>query len=212
MFNMTKVTRYDLNVQKSFFIHTISFFIDAAAMDHQHPWRELGCVWLRSGGKWNGSILIFDVWFPQRRAERLLEFINGKYLGCSRSTKTTGCERSRGRKRSPHSPPLQVIWFSNQTINGAAPLYSTLQPNKKWSGFIMLAKHIMKWFNSYKLELSRSIRVGSHPGQGHHFTCRCPGLDEVNFITLQTVPKEWSKAFRNPILVTPHLRVPFSKE
>jgi hypothetical protein len=29
-------------------------------------------------------------------------------------------------------------------MNGAAPLYSTLQPNKKWSGSVLLAKHRMK--------------------------------------------------------------------
>jgi hypothetical protein len=34
-----------------------------------------------------------------------------------------------------------VIWLSNQTMNGVAPLYSTLQPNKKWSGSVLLAKH-----------------------------------------------------------------------
>jgi hypothetical protein len=48
----------------------------------------------------------FDVWFQRRRVERLLESIYGKYLECSRSTKTTGCERSHGRERSPPSPPL----------------------------------------------------------------------------------------------------------
>jgi hypothetical protein len=86
----------------------------------------------------------FDVWLPWRRAERLLESINSKYLGCSRSTKTTGCERSH-----PSTPiHSTVILLSNQTINRVAPLYSTFQPNKKWSDFVLLAKHRMKWLNS----------------------------------------------------------------
>jgi hypothetical protein len=33
-------------------------------------------------------------------------------------------------------------------MNGAAPLYYTLQPNKKWSGSVLLAKHRIKWLNS----------------------------------------------------------------
>jgi hypothetical protein len=77
------------------------------------------------------------------RAERLLESINDKYLGRSRSTKTTGCERSRGREHSPPSSPHHSHMALNQTMNGAAPL-STLQPNKKWNGSVLLAKHRMK--------------------------------------------------------------------
>jgi hypothetical protein len=49
----------------------------------------------------------------------------------------------------------------NQTMNGSAPLYYTLQPNKKWSVFVLLAKHRMEWFNSQKLEWNRSIPIGS---------------------------------------------------
>jgi hypothetical protein len=62
----------------------------------------------------------FYVWLPWRRAERLLKSINSKYLGCSRSTKTTGCDRSRGRERSYPYPPLNS--------------HMTLQPNNKRSG------------------------------------------------------------------------------
>jgi hypothetical protein len=62
----------------------------------------------------------FHVWLPWRRAERLLESTNSKYLGCSRSTKTTGCERSHGRERSHPSPPLNS--------------HMALQPNNKRSG------------------------------------------------------------------------------
>jgi hypothetical protein len=63
---------------------------------------------------------LFDVWFSWRRVERLLKSINDKYLGYSRSTKTTGCEPSRGRERSPLSTPLNS--------------HMTLQPNNKLSG------------------------------------------------------------------------------
>jgi hypothetical protein len=78
------------------------------------------CVWLRSGGEWNGSILIyFYVWLPWRRAKRLLEFINSKYLGCSRSTKMTGCERSHP------SPPLNshMALQTNNKRSGSTPFY-----------------------------------------------------------------------------------------
>jgi hypothetical protein len=37
-----------------------------------------------------------------------------------------------------------LIWLSNQTMNGIHPLYSILQPNKKWSGSVLIAKHKMK--------------------------------------------------------------------
>jgi hypothetical protein len=40
--------------------------------------------------------------------------------------------------------PSTLIWLSNQTMNGIHPLYSILQPNKKWSGSILIAKHKMK--------------------------------------------------------------------
>jgi hypothetical protein len=99
--------------------------------------RTLRCVWLRSGGKWNDSILFFYVWLPHRRAERLLKSINSKYLGCPRSTKTTGCERSRGRERSHPSPPLNS--------------HMTLQPNNKRSGsalFYSSTKRKMERFSS----------------------------------------------------------------
>jgi hypothetical protein len=33
------------------------------------------------------------------------------------------------------------IWFSNQTRDGMAPFYLTLEPNKKWSGSILSSKH-----------------------------------------------------------------------
>jgi hypothetical protein len=37
-----------------------------------------------------------------------------------------------------------LIWLFNQTMNGAAPLYFILQPNKKWSGFVLIVKHKIK--------------------------------------------------------------------
>jgi hypothetical protein len=79
----------------------------------------------------------FYVWLPHRRAERLLKSINSKYLGCPRSTKTTGCERSRGRERSHPSPPLNS--------------HMTLQPNNKRSGsalFYSSTKRKMERFSS----------------------------------------------------------------
>jgi hypothetical protein len=57
--------------------------------------------------------------------------------------------------------PSTLIWLSNQTKNGAAPLYCTLQPNKKWNDFILLAKHRMERLHSQKLKWSRSIPVDS---------------------------------------------------
>jgi hypothetical protein len=63
----------------------------------------------------------FDVWLPWRRAERLLKFINSKYLECSRSTKTTGCEHSHP------SPPLNshMALQPNNKRNGSALFYSS---------------------------------------------------------------------------------------
>jgi hypothetical protein len=54
-----------------------------------------------------------------------------------------------------------LVWFSNQTMNRASLSYSTLQPNKKWSGSVLNARHKMEWLHSQKLEWSRSIPIGS---------------------------------------------------
>jgi hypothetical protein len=97
----------------------------------------------------------FDVWFSWRRAERLLESINGKYLGCSRSTKTTGCERSRGRERSPPSPPFNS--------------HMTLQPNNKLSGYALFyssTKQKMERFSSAcqtQNEMTQFLETGMEP-------------------------------------------------
>jgi hypothetical protein len=75
--------------------------------------------------------------FQRRRAECLLESIYGKYLECSRSTKTIECERSCGHERSPPSPPLHT--------------HMTLQPNNKRSGsalFYSSTKQKMERFRS----------------------------------------------------------------
>jgi hypothetical protein len=87
----------------------------------------------------NGTapFLFFDVWFQRRRAKRLLESINDKYLGCSHSIKTIGCERSCRRERSPPSPPLHT--------------HMTLQPNNERSGsalFYSSTKQKIKRFRS----------------------------------------------------------------
>ena len=89
---------------------------------------------MRNEGEWNGSILIFfDVWFPWRRAERLLESINGKYLGYSHSTKTIRCERSRGREHSPLSTPLNshMALQPNNKLSGSALFYSSTKQKMK---------------------------------------------------------------------------------
>jgi hypothetical protein len=97
----------------------------------------------------------FDVWLPWRRAERFLESINSKYLGCSRSTKTIRCERSRGRKRSHPSPPRNS--------------HMALQPNNKWSGsalFYSSTKQKMKWFRSAcqtQNEMAQFLETGMEP-------------------------------------------------
>jgi hypothetical protein len=116
----------------SFNLVTCSIILGFPAPTH-YEWQDIGCcscfrvclVEERRGME--RLFLFFYVWLPWRRAERLLESINSKYLGCSRSTKITGCERSRGRERSHPSTLIHstVILLSNQTINGAAPLYST---------------------------------------------------------------------------------------
>ena len=113
----------------------------------------------------------FDVWLPWRRAERLLESINSKYLGCSRSTKTTGCERSRVRERSYPSPPLNS--------------HMTLQPNNKRSGsalFYSSTKQKMEWFRSacqthnemtqFSETGMESLHSSCLPNQTHHKSSR----------------------------------------
>jgi hypothetical protein len=80
---------------------------------------------------------LFMFGFQWRRTERLLESLYGKYLGCSRSTKTTGCECSRGCERSPPSPPLHT--------------YMALQPNNERSDsarFYSSTKQKMELFRS----------------------------------------------------------------
>ena len=64
--------------------------------------------------------------------------INHKYLECSRSTKTTGCERSLGRERSPPSPTLYT--------------HIALQPNKERSGYTL-------FYSSIKQKLERLYSV-----------------------------------------------------
>jgi hypothetical protein len=84
--------------------------------------------------------------FQWRRVEWLLKSIYGKYLGCSRSTKTIGCKRSCGRERSPPSLPLHVHMAlqPNNKRSGSALFYSS---TKKWSGSVLLTKHRIKWLN-----------------------------------------------------------------
>jgi hypothetical protein len=91
----------------------------------------------------------FDVWLPWRRAERLLESINSKYLGCSRSTKTTRCECSHP------FPPLNS--------------HMALQPNNKRSGsalFYSSTKQKMEWFRSAcqtQNEMAQFLETGMEP-------------------------------------------------
>jgi hypothetical protein len=51
--------------------------------------------------------------------------------------------------------------LSNQTKNRVGPLYYTFQPNKKWSGSVLLVKHRIERFHSQKQEWSQSILVDS---------------------------------------------------
>jgi hypothetical protein len=107
--------------------------------------RPLGCVWLRSGGEWIGSILIFFM-FGYHGGERSgswsLQIANiWDALAPPKRPDASALTDASALIPLLHST---VIWLSNQTINGAAPLYSTLQPNKKWNGSVLLAKHRMK--------------------------------------------------------------------
>jgi hypothetical protein len=72
--------------------------------------------------------------FQRRRAERLLESIYGKYLGCSRSTKTTRCERSHGCERFPPSPPLHthIALQPNNERSGSALFYSSTKKMERF--------------------------------------------------------------------------------
>jgi hypothetical protein len=49
--------------------------------------------------------------------------------------------------------------LSNQTKNEAAPLYSTLQPNKKWNDSVLLAKRRIERIHSKKLEQNCFVLV-----------------------------------------------------
>jgi hypothetical protein len=56
--------------------------------------------------------------------------------------------------------PSTLIWFSNQTKNGAstALFYSS---TKKWGDSVLIAKHKIERLHSQKLEWSRSILLDS---------------------------------------------------
>jgi hypothetical protein len=93
--------------------------------------------------------------FQRRRAEWLLESIYSKYLECSRSTKTTGCERSCARERSPLSLPLHT--------------HMTLQPNNERSGSVLFyssTKQKMERFRSARQtqnEMAQFLETGMEP-------------------------------------------------
>jgi hypothetical protein len=91
----------------------------------------------------------FYIWLPWRRAERLLKSINNKYLGCSRSTKMTGYERSHP------SPQLNS--------------HMALQPKNKRSGsalFYSSTKQKMERFRSAcqtQNEMAQFLEIGMEP-------------------------------------------------
>jgi hypothetical protein len=97
-----------------------------------------------------------DVW-----CEVALESIYDKYLECSYFTKQRDTSALANVIALFPLLPSTLIWLSNQTMNGMDPFYSTLQPNKKCSGSVLIVKHKMKLLYSQKLEWSRSIPIGS---------------------------------------------------
>jgi hypothetical protein len=72
------------------------------------------------------------------------------------------CECSLECERAPPSPPFYIhMSLQPNKERSDSALYSTLQPNKKWSGYVLLAKRKIEQFHSQKLEWSRSILVDS---------------------------------------------------
>jgi hypothetical protein len=57
--------------------------------------------------------------------------------------------------------PSILVWLFNQTMNGTAPLYSTLQPNKKCNDSVLIDKHKMEWLHYRKRERSCFILIDS---------------------------------------------------
>jgi hypothetical protein len=124
----------------------------ASQMKVLHLW----CVWLRSGEELSGFIHMFWMFgFQQKRS--------GMAPGVSICKFTiNSCNAPALQKRPNVSGlsdasallpllPSTLIWLSNQTENGVAPLYSTLQPNKKSSYSVLFAKHGIERLYSQKL-------------------------------------------------------------
>jgi hypothetical protein len=90
----------------------------------------------------------FDVWFPTEESGAAPGIYIWQIFGMlslhqnDRMRALSRTQAFSSLSSTPHS------WLSNQTTNGADPLYSTLESNKKWSGSVLLAKHRIKWLNS----------------------------------------------------------------